>query len=79
LARSTQVDPAKIEASLKDVAAEEQTLRGELAQLEAQAAPARADLPKIPVKVVLVHVHPAIDGLVRVLPPGDAVPRRGQG
>jgi septal ring factor EnvC (AmiA/AmiB activator) len=49
LARSTQVDPAKIEASLKEVAAEEQTLRGELAQLEAQAAPARADLPKIPV------------------------------
>lgn len=46
LARSTQIDPAKIEASLREVSAEEETLRRELAQLEAQVALAQAALPK---------------------------------
>ena len=46
LAKETKIAPAKIEASLAEVSAEEETLRRELAQLEAQVALAQADLPK---------------------------------
>jgi chromosome segregation ATPase len=46
LARKTKVAPAKLEASLAEVSDEEQQLRAELAQLDAQAMLARDEIPR---------------------------------
>jgi site-specific DNA recombinase len=46
LARKTKVAPAKLEASLAEVSDEEQQLRAERAQLDAQAMLARDEIPR---------------------------------